>query len=289
MEFRDLANNQDPSLWYTQHTQYEHALRLKRKGETELQELDRFRGVGDHMTTSRIPVRWLFHTLPSTTIAARDPPHCTAAELVDLVRWKLMRGKNRPALLGYAKAHADATVIAATTNALAALGPSPASKASITAAVQHLTTLRGVGVATASALLAAVDPTLPFMSDEAIDAACGDTHNKRQYTLDCYLRVVDWARKQATVLNNKQGMEPSKPPSGSHLMACAKDAPCCAQQAYSTGFVFQAREVERAWWTDAVCTRLQDDKQAAKSKRATQQTKQAAAFTAAAQRKRQKT
>lgn len=200
----------------------------------------------NHQPTSP---RWLFDTLP-TTIAARDPPHCTAAELVDIVRcarcaccgaayphnyrWKLSRGKWRPSLLGYAKAHSESTVVEATTAALAALGPSPAPLESVTAALNHLTALKGVGVATASAILAVIDPSVPFMSDEAIAAVLGS--GDKRYTLPVYLQVVRWMRTRAEALQR------STP---------------------DDGVVWRVCEVERALWAEGASKHASGKKEAA--------------------------
>ena len=51
-------------------------------------------------------------------MAARDPPHLTSGEFVQLVEYKLQRGKWRPKLLDYAKALSAGTVKAATSEAL---------------------------------------------------------------------------------------------------------------------------------------------------------------------------
>lgn len=152
--------------------------------------------------------------------AGSNDPHPTHA-----ARWKLSRGKWRPSLLGYAKAHSESTVASSSTAALRALGPSPAPLERVTAALNHLTTLKGVGVATASAVLAAVDPSVPFMSDEAIAAALpGD----KRYTLSVYVHVLKWLRARAAALQ---------------------------QHAADDGVVWRVREVERALWTEAALTR----------------------------------
>lgn len=170
---------------------------------------------------------WYYHELPDR-IHARTPPHCTAAELVDIVRWKLARGKWRPALLGYAKAQTDTAVVAATSAAFTALAGSdttPPTGATVSTALSHLTTLKGVGVATASALLAAYDTSVAFMSDDAIMAVVPS----RAYTLPVYLQVLEVLRAQAVRLG------------GAHS---------------DGGHVWSVRDVERALWCSGAHVRL---------------------------------
>ena len=73
-----------------------------------------------------------------------------------------------------------------------------ASKAAIAAipdarkACDALTALTGIGVATASVCLAAVDDRLPVMSDEALEAVLGEPEHAKKYDLDSYQRLR-WA------------------------------------------------------------------------------------------------
>lgn len=71
----------------------------------------------------------------------------------------------------------------------------------ISKAISALTVLKGVGPATASAVLAAYAPDIaPFMSDEAMVAAIG---NSKDYTLKQYLVLVDKLQAKSKELSAK--------------------------------------------------------------------------------------
>lgn len=91
----------------------------------------------------------------------RDPnPYITTDELSKLMQWKLARGKWRPRLLSFVSSLDDDAVRDTSRQAFAALPD-------VSKAVSKLTVLKGVGPATASALLAVYAPDVaPFMSDE---------------------------------------------------------------------------------------------------------------------------
>lgn len=61
--------------------------------------------------------------------------------------------------------------------------------------------IQGVGPATATAVLTATDPSVPFNSDEALMAACGS----RDYTVKQALELTEALRKKAAALNEAAG------------------------------------------------------------------------------------
>ncbi|CAI5533187.1 unnamed protein product [Closterium sp. Naga37s-1] len=137
-------------------------------------------------------------------------------ELVSVMEWKLTRGKWRPRLLDFIKQLDPTAVQTASSRAFAALAPytltTPGGsesasearseagvEASLKAAVTELSSLKGVGAATASAVLAALAPQVaPFMSDEAMVAALGDS---KDYSLRRYLVFAKAMREKASELN----------------------------------------------------------------------------------------
>ncbi|KAL6843622.1 hypothetical protein ACP4OV_026684 [Aristida adscensionis] len=132
------------------------------------------------------------HDLPAL-LRRRDPdPFLAKPELARLLQWKLSRGKWRPRLMDFVKGLDDAAVESASRKAFAALPE-------LGRAVAELTVLKGVGPATASAVLAAYAPDVaPFMSDEAMVAALG---NAKEYTLKQYLAFADKLQAKAKELS----------------------------------------------------------------------------------------
>ncbi|KAG2482587.1 hypothetical protein HYH03_018471 [Edaphochlamys debaryana] len=126
----------------------------------------------------------------------------------------MARGQWRPKLLSYAQQQPAGAVEAASRAALKALrafrpppegsGSGPgAAEGPLKEALGALTALKGVGPATASALLSAARPyDLPYMGDEALAVAVG---RKGDYTDKAYLDLARALRAKARALGAAGG------------------------------------------------------------------------------------
>lgn len=160
--------------------------------------------------------RWYQLELPKSILTQG---HLTKEQLVRLVEWKLKRGKFRPALLGYARKQEDKAVMDVTSRAYEAIKPyccateaqaaNHEGKAESTSDVpEHvidealgiLTSLKGIGPATASAIMASMHRSIPFMSDEALMVTCG----KREYTAKAYKNLVKALRATCSSLRSQK-------------------------------------------------------------------------------------
>ncbi|XP_027090735.1 uncharacterized protein [Coffea arabica] len=142
----------------------------------------------DNFYTNELPV----------LVKQRNPtPYITTDELSKLMQWKLSRGKWRPRLLDFVSSLNDDVVKSASRKAFESLPD-------VSKAVKELTVLKGVGPATASAILAAHAPHItPFMSDEAMEAAIGNT---KDYTLKSYLVFVEKLQAKAMELSSEEDL-----------------------------------------------------------------------------------
>ena len=91
-------------------------------------------------------------------VFARSPPHLIKPELERIMEWKLKRGKFRPGLLKLVQSNSAEMVESCSSKAFAT--------DSVDEAMSHLVELKGVGPATASAILSGCNKQVPFMADE---------------------------------------------------------------------------------------------------------------------------
>lgn len=126
--------------------------------------LDRYEAVVERQGVARLPEldRWYRVDLPAL-LAGRQPRHVTLPELTRITEWKMARGVWRAPNLVLVRSNDAADVERASRDALAAT-PHP------TAPIAALAKLKGVGPATASAVVAAAAPgAYPFF-DELVAA-----------------------------------------------------------------------------------------------------------------------
>ena len=110
----------------------------------------------------------------------KEQGHFTLAELSRVMAWKLARGKFRP-LQKLCDSNSPQAVVKASTDAVQAL-----ARRDWKGAMAKLTTLKAIGEATASALLAPLAPDLcPFMADEVLEV----TYGQRDYTAKAYANM----------------------------------------------------------------------------------------------------
>ncbi|KAF3447480.1 hypothetical protein FNV43_RR12666 [Rhamnella rubrinervis] len=126
----------------------------------------------------------------------RNPkPYISTSDLSKIMQWKLTRGKWRPRLLDFVSALDEDLVKSASQKAFQSLPD-------LSKAISELTVLKGVGPATASAVLAGYAPDVaPFMSDEAMEAAVGSS---KEYTLKQYLLFANKLQEKAKELSSEE-------------------------------------------------------------------------------------
>ncbi|XP_023943445.1 uncharacterized protein LOC112049682 [Bicyclus anynana] len=139
---------------------------------------------------------WYQNELPKKIKSRGKEAHMVHEELVQLMKWKQARGKFYPQLSFLIKVNTPRAVMQVTKKAFKKLP-------NIESAMTALSNLKGVGTATASALLAAACPdTAPFMADECIQAI--PEMEGSDYTAKEYLNFVKHIRNVCDRLNKEQ-------------------------------------------------------------------------------------
>ncbi|CAH2037672.1 unnamed protein product, partial [Iphiclides podalirius] len=139
---------------------------------------------------------WYQNELPKKIKSRGKEAHMIHEELVQLMKWKQARGKFYPQLSYLIKVNTPRAVMQETKKAFRKLP-------NIESAMTALSNLKGVGTATASALLAAASPEIaPFMADECIQAI--PEMEGSDYTAKEYLNFVKHIRNVCDRLNKEQ-------------------------------------------------------------------------------------
>ncbi|RMX66550.1 hypothetical protein DD238_004579 [Peronospora effusa] len=141
---------------------------------------------------------WYLTSFPSILRTREPKPFITNKELQRLMKWKLKKGKWRPQLMKFVMGLSEKEVKKASCKAFQEL-----KIGDLRSATDALCVLKGVGPATASAVLAAYDESVPFMADEALEAIAGII-GPRKYTLPHFLSFVDALRAKTRWLNEQR-------------------------------------------------------------------------------------
>ncbi|KAG7669583.1 hypothetical protein Ndes2526B_g05924 [Nannochloris sp. 'desiccata'] len=181
----DLWKNKDPATWEAILDRYYDI--VANIGKDRLLELE----------------MWFQEELPEII---KKEEKLSSSDIVRLVEWKVgQRGKFRPRLLNFAKDLTPEAVSDASLRSFNVLSKfectSDVPASALKEALAPLTELKGIGPATASAALSAAHPSIPFMSDEAMQASLG----YKDYTVKAAVEVTAALQKKAKELSAAAG------------------------------------------------------------------------------------
>ena len=130
---------------------------------------------------------------------ASDDFHISQEQLLKIVEWKFAKGKPRYALMKHLNANTETTIQDCSSRAFNIVSDKEKdSDLIIKKSIDTLCELKGVGPATASAILCLLRPDLfSFMDDEVIESLYA---NKRGYTFAIYRQVNQRCTELANVL-----------------------------------------------------------------------------------------
>merc|ERR1712018_686411 len=144
--------------------------------------------------------KWYQNELPKKIKSRGKESHLTHEKIVQLIKWKLARGKFRPRLKDLIQMNTPRVVMQETKKAFRAID----KREDIEAAVSALSNLKGVGPAMASAVLAAMAPDLaPFMADELLLSM--PEVEGIDYTMKEYMKLVEKTKECVDRLNAQGG------------------------------------------------------------------------------------
>ncbi|XP_058621458.1 uncharacterized protein zgc:112496 isoform X1 [Onychostoma macrolepis] len=196
-----LYNCEDEAVWRAVHGKYWTVVEAKSavKGKTsgKLLQLDRwFEFLQAHTKNNFLHSVRFQEELPAA-ISARSERFLTHAELVKIMEWKLTKGKFRPRLKQLIGSNSEEAVQSSTSKAFGLLPD-------VQAAITELCKLKGVGPATASAVLAAGAPgEVAFMADEAVESIA--ELRPVEYTAKHYALFLQKILNKTSQLNKADG------------------------------------------------------------------------------------
>lgn len=180
--FETCADNE---TWGEMLSKYDEAILVvsNRRKRVELIELDKF-----------------WRNELADRVNLRTPKHIKLQELSKVMEWKLLRGKARPLQKLVDSNHPD-LVVECSSQAFDHLESKQYAEA-----FKKLCILKGIGQATASAILAPFAPlNCPFMADEVMEAAL--PAEKRDYTSKIYDKMCSALTKKAKQLGGSWSAE----------------------------------------------------------------------------------
>ncbi|XP_056306657.1 uncharacterized protein zgc:112496 [Danio aesculapii] len=187
-----LFTCEDPAVWKAVHNKYWTVVEAKSAGKKKtsgkLLQLD----------------KWFEEDLPAA-ITARPERFLTHAELVKIMEWKLTKGKFRPRLQQLIGSNNEEAVQSSSSQAFSLLPD-------VQAAIKELCKLKGVGPATASAVLVAGAPDkVAFMADEAVESIAElrpVEYTDKHYAL--YLQKMLWKTSELNKVDAQQDWTPHR-------------------------------------------------------------------------------
>lgn len=172
-----LSKISDLSIWMAIDKQYGDM--LLQKGGTKLLDLDK--------ACEEISLKWQTKTQQQQ----QQDVYCTCEDLYTIMEWKFATGKPRP-LWKHIKSNSEETLRKVSKDAFAMIRHVQAHDDDddvdvvIGNALEALSKLKGIGPASASAILSLYRPDLlVFMYDEILDCFLGE----RKYTADAYKKI----------------------------------------------------------------------------------------------------
>ncbi|KAI5651994.1 hypothetical protein NE865_00331 [Phthorimaea operculella] len=195
---------------------------------------------------------WYQNELPKKIKSRGKDAHMIHEELVQLMKWKQARGKFYPQLSYLIKVNTPRAVVQETKKAFKKLP-------NIESAMTALSNLKGVGTATASALLAAASPEIaPFMADECVQAI--PEMEGSDYTAKEYLNFVNYIQNTCDRLNKHGAKTAVQVVHPAFQLQTTDDAETPSlQEQNGCGKKWSPHMVELAIWTHYIVSDLQPE------------------------------